>query len=226
MAFAFSTPTGYDDLVVANAGDGVLAVFAGSPKGLTLESSVNAAELRHAKSLQVSRITSDEIRFSFRLDNLVLGSGQTEGPSFTVLVNPVTGVPQFLGPGSLSFGGSQLNSASQGTGGVAQLVALQETSLPLVGTLLPLSVEAPASAAPVAGGAEGVPALVSPPGAPVSLGQAAFRPRRSLRARGPRGSRRRLSRPRTRPPGREIPTVWPGSVTRLGTGNAARAIRS
>ncbi len=54
-AFAFSSSSGFDDLVVANNGDGTLALFEGSADGLTLFSTETLFELPNPTALAFSR---------------------------------------------------------------------------------------------------------------------------------------------------------------------------
>jgi hypothetical protein len=180
VAFAFATQTGYDNLLVGNTGDGVLALFNGTPEGLTLHSAQSVPGLRDASGLLVSTVSGREIQF-FVLTSQPQGLVATEGPFVVVLSNPVSGVPQFFGPVSVSSPPSGSARASQGSSGVAQLVPLQESSLALIGTLLPLTIEATASGLASAGETQAVAALVPSATAPASLGQ-------SLLGRGERSA--------------------------------------
>jgi hypothetical protein len=124
-AFAFSTSSGFDDLVVGNTGDGVLALFAGSASGLTLMSSETVANLPNPTGLAFSSLTGGQVQFY----------AATEGQEAATLVALSLGVGAF----------SPISApASPASSGVAQLVSLQESSLALVGTLLTVTIEASA----------------------------------------------------------------------------------
>jgi hypothetical protein len=171
VAFAFSTLSGFDNLVVGNTGDGVLALFQGTSKGLTLESALNVPGLQDAAAFLVSRVSSHEVQFYVLLKSQLQAPTATEGPFFVVLSNSVPGVPPILLPGSITSPPGQFAPSSQGSSGVAQLVPLQESSLALIGTLLPLNADAISSAPLPAGETQAVSALLSPASGPVSIGQ-------------------------------------------------------
>jgi hypothetical protein len=144
-AFEFSSDTGFDDLVVGNGGDGVLALFEGSPAGLTLSASETVPGVPSPTSLSFASLSGGQVQFY----------AATEGQEAAALV-------------ALSLGGaiSPLSAlASPASSGVAQLVSLQETSLALVGTLLTLTIDSSA------GETEAGAALASLSAAPASLGQ-------------------------------------------------------
>ncbi len=124
-AFAFSTSSGFDDLVVGNTGDGVLALFGGSASGLTLMSSETEANLPNRTGLAFSSLTGGQVQFY----------AATEGQEAATLVALSLGVGAF----------SPISApASPASSGVAQLVPLQESSLALVGTLLTVTIDASA----------------------------------------------------------------------------------
>ena len=145
-AFAFSSDTGFDDLVVGNGGDGVLALFEGSSEGLTLSASETVSGLPSPSSLAFASLSGGQVQFY----------AATEGQEAAALV-------------ALSLGGGEISAisafASPAASGVAQLVPLQETSLALVGTLLTLTIESSA------GETEAFGALALSSAAPASLGQ-------------------------------------------------------
>ncbi len=135
FAFEFSAHDGFDDLVVGNAGDGVVALFRGGSKGLVLESSVTVSSLPRATALVFLGVTGDEVQFEvvelrFGVGHGIHVPGEVEVFSL-VGVNPPNGQP---GPNSST------------SSGVAQLVPLQESSLALIGTLLPQTFESTAAA--------------------------------------------------------------------------------
>jgi hypothetical protein len=136
FAFKFSAHDGFDDLVVGNAGDGVVALFEGTSKGLVLESSVTVHSLPRATALEFLGVTGDEVRFE--VVELRFGLGRESHVPGVVDVLSLVG-------GNLPNG--QPGPNSQTPNGVAQLVPLQESSLALIGTLLPQTVESSAAAA-------------------------------------------------------------------------------
>ncbi len=145
-AFEFSSDTGFDNLVVGNGGDGVLALFEGSSEGLTLSASETVSGLPSPSSLAFASLSGGQVQFF----------AATEGQEAAALV-------------ALSLGGGEISAitafASPAASGVAQLVPLQETSLALVGTLLTLTIESSA------GETEAFGALALSSAAPASLGQ-------------------------------------------------------
>jgi hypothetical protein len=145
-AFAFSTSSGFDDLVVGNTGDGVLALFAGSASGLTLMSSETVANLPNPTGLAFSSLTGGQVQFY----------AATEGQEAAALV------ALSLGAGAIS---PITPPASPTSSGVAQLVPLQESSLALVGTLLTVTIDASA------GEIEGIAAQAFSSATAISLGQ-------------------------------------------------------
>ena len=62
-AFSFSLGSGFDNLVVGNGGDGVLALFEGSEQGLTLTSSETNPDLPSPTALAYSALTGGQIQF-------------------------------------------------------------------------------------------------------------------------------------------------------------------
>ncbi len=220
VGFAFNTGRGYEDLVVGNTGDGVLALFAGSPNGLTLESSMNVPDLRRAVDLVVSRVTSNEVGFFMLLQSQIPGVPETDGPYLLFLGDSAAGAPQLVFPdGTLALSG-QSSASLPRSSGVAQLVPLQESSLALIGTLLPLSSEAPA-AAPPAAGETGAPVAAGPTtGAAVSLGQPLLDRGNLLAAAGALDGQPQPLVPREQPaaPGNAGAAGWQRYT--LGTGDA------
>ena len=86
-AFSFSSGSGFEDLVVGNSGDGVLALFEGSEQGLTLTSSETDPDLVGLTALTFSALTGGQIQFyaatagreAATLVDLSLG-GETQPP--------------------------------------------------------------------------------------------------------------------------------------------------
>ena len=62
-AFAFSSSSGFDDLVVGNGGDGVLALFEGGADGLTLTSAETEPDLPSPTALAFSALTGGQVQF-------------------------------------------------------------------------------------------------------------------------------------------------------------------
>jgi len=153
-AFAFGSG-GFDNLVVGNAGDGVLALFEGSSEGLALTSSETAPDLPSPTALAFLGLTGGQVQFY----------AATEGQEAAALV-------------ALSLGGGEVSPlsapASPTSSGVAQLVPLQESSLALVGTLLTVTIDSSSGALPNPGETDAVAALALSSAAPVSLGQPVF----------------------------------------------------
>ena len=110
-AFSFSLGSGFDDLVVGNGGDGVLALFEGSEEGLTLTSSETIPDLPSPTALAFSALTGGQIQFYAAtagrewapLVDLSLG-GETQPPPYT------NNLAQ-LGPASTILAGGGWNPA-------------------------------------------------------------------------------------------------------------------
>jgi hypothetical protein len=112
-AFAFQAASGFDDLVVANEGDGVLALLEGGPDGLSVTSTRLEPGLPRPSALALSAFTGGQVDFY----------ATTEGvEAASLLAFRLSGGP---------------SAASAGTR--AQLTPLEESPLALVGTLLPLT---------------------------------------------------------------------------------------
>ena len=155
LAFTFHTDNGFDNLAVGNTGNGVLAIFAGTPTGLELQSQMAMRELRHASALEFLGASADSLSF------------------YVVPKSNFGGVVEAL---SLSAsGGFFSNHLTTGTGtlpsssNVAQLVPLQESSLALIGTLLPLSTNSSPAATPSSAGD-----VVETPSVPASTTAGSF----------------------------------------------------
>jgi hypothetical protein len=123
-AFDFEGSSGLDDLVVGNAGDGALSLFEGGPEGLTLASVASEPNLPDPTALAFSALTGGQVQFY----------AATAGRESAELVALSLGIETATT--------SQLSSAAtQNT--VVQLVALHEASLPLVATVLTLTIALP-----------------------------------------------------------------------------------
>ena len=111
-AFEFQAPDGFDDLVVGNSGDDVLALFAGGKDGLTLMSTEPG--LPDLTALAFLAVTGGQVQF------YAAAAGQEAVELLSLsLGDAFTGIP----------------------GTVVQLVSLSDYSFPLVATLLTLTVE-------------------------------------------------------------------------------------
>jgi hypothetical protein len=122
-AFSFSSGSGFDDLVVGNGGDGVLALFEGSDQGLSLSSTETNPDLPSPSALVYAGLTGGQVQFY----------GANDGREAAVLV-------------ALSLGGEiapLAAAAAPATPVVAQVVPLQESSLALVGTFLITTLPSP-----------------------------------------------------------------------------------
>jgi hypothetical protein len=119
-AFAFSSGSGFEDLVVGNAGDGVLALFEGGPDGLSLTSATTEPNLPDPTALAFSTLTGGQVQF-------YAATAGRESAELVALSLGIETAPT-----------SQPAAAAQNT--VAQLVALHESSLPLVATVLTLTI--------------------------------------------------------------------------------------
>jgi hypothetical protein len=122
-AFDFAAASGFEDLVVGNSGDGVLALFAGGPEGLSQASAASEPNLPEPTALAFAALTGGQVQFyaatagreAAELVTLSLGIA-TEATSQVTVVAPVNTV--------------------------AQLVALNESSasVPLVASVLTLTI--------------------------------------------------------------------------------------
>ncbi len=121
-AFAFESSSGFEDLVVGNSGDGVLALFEGGSSGLTLMSSQTEPNLPSPTDLAFSALTGGQVQFY----------AATAGHEAATLV-------------ALSLSGETLAQTESGISlatvtNTAQLVPLNESSLALVASLLTLTI--------------------------------------------------------------------------------------
>jgi hypothetical protein len=115
-AFSFSASSGFDDLVVGNGGDGVLALFEGGDQGLTLTSSQTNPDLPSPSAIVYAGLAGGDVQFY----------AASAGREAAALV-------------ALSLGGEiapLAAPAAPSTPVVAQLIPLQESSVTLVGSLL------------------------------------------------------------------------------------------
>jgi len=122
-AFAFGSG-GFEDLVVGNGGDGALALFEGGPAGLSLTSVENEPNLPDPTALAFSALSGGQVQFY----------AATAGRESAELVALSLGVESAFISSS---------TASSAANPVAQLVPLSESSLPLVATVLTLTIAVP-----------------------------------------------------------------------------------
>ncbi len=123
-AVAFESTSGFEDLVVGNTGDGVLALFEGGQTGLTLMSTQVEPDLPSPTALAFSALTGGQVLFyaatAGREAADLVSFNLTTDTSFQV------GLP---GPSNI----------------VAQLVPFHDSALPLVANVLTLTIEVPAN---------------------------------------------------------------------------------
>ena len=111
-AFEFSSGSGFDNLVVANNGDGTFALLEGGPHGLNLTSTETEPGL-HPTDLTFLAFTGGQVQFY----------AATEGSEAATL---------------LTF---QLGGETGGMSTVPGLQPLRDAALPLIGSLLTLTIE-------------------------------------------------------------------------------------
>ncbi len=143
-AFDFSTGNGFEDLVVGNTGDGVLALFEGGSDGLSLDSAETEPNVPDPTALAFADVNGGAVQFY----------AATEGREAVALV-------------ALSLGGEITTVTTLSlspTVAVPQLVPLEESSLALAGTLLIVTVEPsfPAGEVPSFSAGEVPPGVVEP----------------------------------------------------------------
>jgi hypothetical protein len=163
-AFDFSTGNGFEDLVVGNRGDGALALFEGGPEGLSLASVETEPNLPDPTALAFSALTGGTVQFY----------AATAGRESAALVALSLSIPVETVTALISSAPSSIS---------VQLVALHETSLPLVATVLTLTIPVTgeeSGAVPAESEALGVVATVA--GSGISAGQG---PVSSARGLGP-----------------------------------------
>ncbi len=120
-AFAFADGSGFEDLVVGNAGDGELALFEGGADGLGLAAATSEANLPDPTALAFSALTGGQVQFY----------AATAGHESAELVALSLGIETGL---------SSSADASFAASSLAQLVPLSDSSLPLVATVLTLTI--------------------------------------------------------------------------------------
>ncbi len=159
-AFDFTADDGFEDLVVGNSGDGELALYEGGDDGLDLVSVESEPDLPDPTDMAFSALTGGEVEFyaatagreeadlvalslSIELETGTgTGSGTSgESPSSPSAVSPTgTGEASASSPGSAQPALPGTIAASLASASF-QLVALHDSSLPLVATVLMLTLE-------------------------------------------------------------------------------------
>jgi hypothetical protein len=158
-AFEFAGENGFEDLVVGNTGDGVLALFEGGASGLNLMSAETEPSLPSPTALAFASLTGGQVEFY----------AATAGCDAATLV-------------ALNLTGETLAqalsaSALASVNNVAQLVPLSESSVALVTTFLTLTIST--STTELEGRSadtDATFAFAASPGASISLGQGLSHP--------------------------------------------------
>ncbi len=155
-AFDFSTGTGFEDLVVGNTGDGALALFEGGPEGLSLASVESEPNVPDPTALAFSALTGGQVQFyaategresaelvalslSAQLDPGTGTGGESPGSPPSATPSGTAAESSSGSSGSLSLTGTFVASPSASSS--VQLVALNDATLPLVATVLTLTLE-------------------------------------------------------------------------------------
>ncbi len=123
-AFAFESTSGFEDLVVGNTGDGVLALFEGGQDGLSLMSAQVEPDLPSPTALAFSALTGGEIQF------YAATAGREAADLVSLNLAADTSFQVALPGPSDTF---------------AQLVSFEGSSVPLVATVLTLTIEVSAN---------------------------------------------------------------------------------
>jgi hypothetical protein len=140
-AFEFGAGGGFEDLVVGNTGDGALALFEGGPEGLSLFSTAEEPNLPDPTALAFSTLTGGAVQFYAA----TAGRESAELVALSLSIQLETTASP-AGPGSTlieTVTGTGLLLAGPTSTATVQLVALNETSLPLVATVLTLTISGP-----------------------------------------------------------------------------------
>jgi hypothetical protein len=152
-AFAFAGGSGFEDLVVGNSGDGVLALFEGGPEGLSMASTASEPNLPEPTALAFAALSGGQVQFYAA----TAGREAVELVALSLGIQTEANAPLASPPAVET---------------VVQLVPLHETSLPLVATVLTLTIPV-SNEEPTHGPAEAEGAIVAAfqTGAGISLGQ-------------------------------------------------------
>ncbi len=198
-AFAFEQSDGFEDLVVGNTADGVLALFVGGPQGLSLTSIGSEPNLPDPTALSFSALTTGAVQFYAATagresaDLVALGlatetGSETGGGTGTETgsgsaTSTASGQPAGTATGpAASSPTSSVSATETGTGAVSpssavsvQLIALHDTSLPLAATVLTLTVSnSSEETGPSFAEEEGLATVATTAGPGTSAGQGPF----------------------------------------------------
>ena len=130
-AFAFASGTGFEDLVVGNAGDGELALFEGGADGLGLASASTEPNVPDPTALAFSALTGGDVQF------YAATAGRESAELVALSLGIETTTTSQTGETTTS---SQSGAVVAAQNAVAQLVPLHESSLPLLATVLTLTI--------------------------------------------------------------------------------------
>ena len=144
---------GFDNLIVANNNDGHLALLEGGAEGLILADIQENPEVPNPTALAFSSFIGDQVEFYAATE------GREAATLLTFLLGGETGSPD-------------TSPAPGGIAQVAQLLPLSDSSLPLITTLLILTIETSTAEIPQgATDAEAAEAVSFLPVTPVTVGQ-------------------------------------------------------
>jgi hypothetical protein len=160
-AFAFSVGADEEDLVVGNAGDGVFSLFEGGPDGLAMLSATAEPNVPDPTDLAFSTLTGGQVQF------FAATAGRESAAllalSLGIANAPISPAVEFAPPAEM-----------------VQLISLHEAGLPLVATLLTLTITvSSAEELQIVDGESDVSAVAAfLPGSAVSVGQGLLSPAR------------------------------------------------
>ena len=122
-AIEFRSGTGFDNLVVANNGDGLFSLLEGGPLGLSLTATATNAGLSSPSSLALSAFTGGAVDVY----------ATTQGREHAFLLS--------FALGGVTAAGADPSATGTAPGNKALLTPLRESALALIGTLLIVAVE-------------------------------------------------------------------------------------
>jgi hypothetical protein len=155
-AFAVTLPGDtLESLVVANGGDGNIALLSAGADGFGLSSVVSSPAVPNPSALELAGFSGGEMEFYATSEGV-------ESAAVLGFQLETTGVGTPTGPPEGTTVGPE-------TGATAQLVSLNSTSLALVGTLLTVSINSPSEAEATEGGPAAAVATGTGPSAGQSL---------------------------------------------------------
>jgi hypothetical protein len=154
-AFDFSSGNGFEDLVVANTGDGVLALFEGGPGSLSMHSAETEPDLPDPTSLAFSALTGGQVQF------YAAAAGQESAQLVAIS----------LGIDLQTVSALSGTSPSPAPAGV-QLVAFDGSSLPLIASVLITTIAGPVEPSVVLAEPATTATVAFLPGTGIAVGQA------------------------------------------------------